>query len=155
MPDQNIIVYTDGSCNPVVKIGGWAAILIISNEKIVLKGKEENTTHQRMELFALLNALEYVQKNNLLDQPIGVFTDSQYIVQIPQRRNQLATKNYITKKGNPIQNQDLVTQLISFLDLMSITFTKVVAHQNKSSSPNLNREVDILARSIVRENVNE
>ena len=62
----NAEIYTDGSCHTQHCIGAWASIVFIGNEKIILSGKEINTTHNRMELLAVINAVEYIQNNNPL-----------------------------------------------------------------------------------------
>lgn len=151
MSQDVITVYTDGSCNTVHKTGGWAAIFLMNGNKIVLKGAEKNTTNQRMELTAVLKALEYVQLNFGLAHAVNVCTDSQYVVDIKKRIPRLQSNNYRTKKGDPNRNEDLIRSLVRYIQHMSIIFTKVIAHQKEDETENLNREVDKIARSIVRE----
>ncbi len=151
MSQEVITVYTDGSCNTIHKTGGWAAIFLMNGNKIVLKGTEKDTTNQRMELTAVLKALEFVQLNLGLGHLVNVCTDSQYVVDIEKRMARLQTNKYRTKQGNPNRNEDLVRSLVRYINHMSITFTKVVAHQKEDETENLNREVDKLARRIVRE----
>ena len=146
-----ITVYTDGSCNPAHRIGGWAAIVLIDNQKIILKGKDVNTTHQRMELMAVLNAFDYLQQNQLLDRPVNICADSQYVIDIRKRRRGLEANNFLTKKGHPIRNDDLVQRLIHYLDSTETEFTKIAAHQKIAEIENFNREADKLARGIIRE----
>ena len=43
-------IYTDGSCHTQQCIGAWAAIILIDQQKIVLSGRENDTTHNRMEI---------------------------------------------------------------------------------------------------------
>jgi ribonuclease HI len=150
---KSITVYTDGSCNHAHRTGGWAAILFIENQKFVLKGKELNTTHQRMELTAVLKMLEYVEHNHLLTVPIQVYTDSQYVVNLQKRRANLVGKSFLTKRNLPVANTDLVTKFFTGIDKVTIEFTKVQAHQRVTSGENLNRDVDKLARAEVREYV--
>ena len=70
-----IVIYTDGSCLTNPGNGGWAAI--ISDEKEIRKisGSEKNTTNNRMELLAPINALKEVNP----DIEIKIYTDSQYV----------------------------------------------------------------------------
>jgi len=152
---KSITVYTDGSCNHTHRTGGWAAILFIGNQKLVLKGKEQDTTHQRMELAAVLKMLEYVEHNHLLNLPIQVYTDSQYVVGLQKRWPKLEGTSYLTKKGHPIRNVDLVKKLIGHLDNPFIEFIKIAAHQKKGESMDVNREVDKIARKIIREHLLE
>jgi ribonuclease HI len=56
-------IYTDGSCHTQLCIGAWAAIILIDEEKITLSGKDLDTTHNRMEILAVTEALEYLRLN--------------------------------------------------------------------------------------------
>lgn len=150
---EPIKVYTDGSCNHAHRTGGWAVILFIENQKLVLKGKEPNTTHQRMELTAVLKMLEYVEQNHLMTWPIQVYTDSQYVVNLQKRRANLVGKSFLTKRNLPVANVDLVTTFFNLIDRVTIEFMKVQAHQKVSSSENPNRNADKLARAEVRDHL--
>lgn len=150
MQQEIIIVYTDGSCNTLHKTGGWAAIILIAAKKIILKGVESNTTNQRMELTAVLKSLEYAEQNHGLTLPIHIYADSQYVIDIQKRMPRLQANNYVTKKGKPNRNEDLVRKLVDYLQRMKIVFTKVISHLKKDGTENFNREVDMLARKIRR-----
>jgi ribonuclease HI len=151
---QVIEIYTDGSCNPQHQIGAWASIIFINDERIVLKGAKNATTHNRMELMAVIKSIEYVIKEIQEFSFIKIFTDSQYVEQIPNRTSRLESKDFKTKKGSLIQNADLVQKLIHLLNSKPIEFIKVKAHQKTSDMPNYNREVDKLSRKIVRHQIN-
>jgi len=146
--NTKIEIFTDGSCNTKLRIGAWAALIFTGDKKIDLHGEETNTTHNRMELLAAIKALEYIDKNNC---KIIIYSDSQYLVDIQIRRNKLKINNYLTKKGEAIQNKDLVEKVVSFLETMDLELIKVKAHLKKNETSNFNREVDKLSRKIVRE----
>ena len=148
-----IIIYTDGSCNPEYEIGAWAAVLFIDDEKLVLSATEEGTTHQRMELTAVIRAFEYLSQVSLVGQSIQVFTDSQYVVDIPRRSTRLKAKSFLTKSGLPINNADLLEGLIGHVEKLKPIFVKVKAHQR--DVPSANQEVDKLSRKLVREMVDQ
>lgn len=152
---QNIEIYTDGSCNPQYQIGGWAALIFYNNEKVELKGIATKTTHNRMEITAVIESLEFILKKQIVYNSIKLFTDSQYIVGISLRTNKLISKNFKTNRGNQIQNYDLVIKLIELMNSLNIELIKVKAHQKMSGTPNYNREVDILCRKLLRQQVNE
>jgi ribonuclease HI len=152
---KSVAVYTDGSCNACHQIGSWAAILFIEDQKLVLKGKEPDTTHQRMELTAVLKALEYLEHNHLLTLPVQLYADSQYVINLEKRRAKLESNSYLTKSGQPVRNADLVKKLIGYLDNSVIEFIKVAAHQKKGESVNVNREVDKIARRMIREHLRQ
>ncbi len=154
MKASAISVYTDGSCHTQLKAGGWAAILFWGKKKIILKGEAQQTTHNRMELLAVINAIDFVVEKDS-SAIISIFSDSQYVVQIPVRKDKLKSNLFITKKGNELQNSDLVQKLIFQIENYNITFTKVKAHLKTGETPNYNREVDIIVREIVREQVKQ
>ena len=70
-----IKIYTDGSCLSNPGNGGWAAIINIDGEIKKISGNEKNTTNNRMELMAPINALKYINSKD----PIEIFTDSKYV----------------------------------------------------------------------------
>ena len=150
---NNITIYTDGSCHTQHKIGGWAAIILVEDEEIGLQDYELNTTHNRMELQAVIKTLEYIENNKLEYKTIIIKSDSQYVVRIRERKEKLKAADFITKKGTPIQNKDLVLQLIHYIESMNLEFVKVKAHQKKTSVRNYNIDVDKRSRQIVRDYV--
>jgi len=154
--NNNVIeIYTDGSCNPQYKIGGWASLVFSKGEKIVLKGIATETTHNRMELIAVIESIEYVLKEIKELELIKIYTDSQYVERIPFRAEKLVSKDFLTKKGKSIQNLDLIQKLITLFETTEIEFIKVKAHQKASDTPNYNREVDKLSRKLVRQQINK
>ena len=155
MSKYNVECYTDGSCNPKFKVGGWASLIFYENKKFTLQGIANETTHNRMELAAVINSIEYIIKEFSIIGKIKIHTDSQYVMGIPKRAKGLITKNYLTNSGNLLQNADLVQKLVQLLYLGNIDLIKVIAHQKASIIPNYNREVDKLSRKIVRQHIKE
>ena len=155
MKQNAIDIFTDGSCHTQLNIGGWAAICFFGNEKIILKGKEINTTHNRMELLAVIKAIDFVVEK-YKNASIVIHTDSQYVFRIPERMEKLTKNNFITKKGNTLHNNDLIETLIKQIKEHKIEFAKVKAHQKQEEGiENFNTEVDVLARQMVREAVGD
>ncbi len=154
MKTDSIIVYTDGSCNPKQGIGGWVAIIFIGAEKKTLSGIEMETTHQRMELLAVIKSFECLALANLQNQSVELYTDSQYVAGISGRMEKLKKNEFVTGKKMPISNVDLVRTIVGFIETLNIRFVKVKAHKNIGDL-NYNREADKLARKIVREAVNK
>ena len=156
MNDKIIInIFTDGSCNTEFKIGGWAAIIFFQDQKIILKGREFNTTHNRMELLGAIKALEYIENKSIYFDLVKINSDSQYLIKLIERKERFKKFNFLNKKGTPVQNIDLVSKIIDFIDNINIEFIKVIAHQKKNNEQNFNREVDMLSRNIVRQSVSE
>ena len=157
MTRQVIEIYTDGSCNTQYNIGAWVAILLFADNQILLKGEAQNTTNNRMELMAVIKAIEFANEN-YKNSSLIIYTDSQYVSRIPERMGKLAKNNFITKKGIELQNSDLLRILIHQINSHTIEFVKVKAHQHSNitslnNSINYNSEVDKIARQIVRETV--
>jgi ribonuclease HI len=153
-PNSTIQVYTDGSCNTKKRIGAWASIILVENEEIVLSGKEFDTTNNRMELLAVIKSVNYIIKNYKFDK-IEVFSDSQYVVNITNRKEKLTGNEFITKKGNVLNNSDLLKELILLQENYNIEFVKVKAHQKQVNITNYNIFVDKLSRKIVRNYLTE
>jgi len=152
-----IEIYTDGSCHTNYCIGAWAAIILVGGKKIVIKGEAQNTTHNRMELLAVIKAVDFAVEN-YKDASLIIYTDSQYVFRIPERKEKLKKNLFITKKGTPIQNADLVQELICQIEAQAIEFRKIKAHQKLvAADPDVhaayNSEVDKLVRQMVRDAV--
>lgn len=147
----DIIIYTDGSCNPNYEVGAWVAQVITSSGEKILKGIQRNTTHNRMELLAVLKAFEHINETKPNFDAIKVYTDSQYVAGIEKRIIKFTNSRFKTKSGNDIRNIDLVKELITYIEYFHPIFYKVKAHQKVSSERDRNREVDMLSRKLVRE----
>lgn len=148
-----IEIFTDGSCHTQQRTGAWASVILYNGNKIELSGECTDTTHNRMELIAVISAIQYAD-NNGMAVPIVVYTDSQYVSLIPERKEKIKRKNYRTNRGTMMQNADLVETLINQIETHAIRFVKVKAHQKNSDSVTLlNTEVDKLARELVRKQV--
>lgn len=147
----SITVFTDGSCHNQLKTGGWASIIFLGKEKITLKGHEADTTHHRMELMAVLEAMRFLEKKNYLRQSIIIYSDSQYVVDLLQRQERLTTSGFRTRKLKPIRNADLVQLVLQFINAPGVRLVKLKSHLKSSSIESLiNREVDILSREMMR-----
>ena len=103
-----------------------------------------------MEILAVLKALDYLEEKKIPFSTIEIISDSQYVVRIMERKEKLQKNKFLTKKNNPIRNIDLVKRLISKIETMPLTFSKIKAHQKKTDKINYNRVVDKLAREEVR-----
>ena len=151
----SVEIYTDGSCHTQLCIGGWAAIVFIGGEKFILSGKEKDTTHNRMEILAVIKAVELVKKKCKTVSGIKIISDSQYVIGLESRKEKFIDSNFKTKKGNEIRNEDLVRKLLRYTEEIKIDFVKIKAHQKKNGDENFNIEADKLSRKIVRDAVKE
>jgi ribonuclease HI len=151
---STVKIYTDGSCNTTLKIGGWAAIIFSDDKKIILKGIEFNTSHNRMELTAVIESLKFVEKQINSEILVNVYSDSQYVIRIPERIEKLKSNYFLTAGGKPVRNTDLIEKLIHLNETNNIEFIKVKAHQKKNELENYNREADKISRKTVRNYMN-
>jgi ribonuclease HI len=148
---KHIVLYTDGSCNTQFKTGAWAAIIFIDDEKKILQGVETDTTHQRMELRSVIESLKWLTLYHPDRSDVPLYTDSQYIVDLPYRKTKLFNQHFTTNKNELIRNADLVEEFYKIADSFQLQITKVKAHQKKNGDQyDGNREVDRLCRKATR-----
>lgn len=147
---MKVTIYTDGSCHTQTRTGAWAAIVLAGDDKTILQEVVHDTTHNRMELTAVIVSIEFAIAK-YPEAILEITTDSQYVADLPQRKERLSTQSFITKKGNVLNNSDLLQKLFGLLDGHSISFIKVKAHQKPTEIENLNREVDMICRKLMRE----
>ena len=134
-----IKIYTDGSCMSNPGNGGWAAIININGKIKKISGNEKNTTNNRMELMAPINALKNINSKD----PIEIFTDSKYVKNgITEWINTWVLNNWKTSKKEDVKNKDLWLELHKLNQSLNVKWNWVKAH---AGDP-LNEEVDMLAK---------
>ncbi|NYT52342.1 MAG: ribonuclease HI [Candidatus Vesicomyosocius endoextente] len=106
---NRIVIYTDGGCRGNPGIGGWGVWLKYGYYDKKLKGSEEKTTNNRMELIATIKALEVIKSNQI---GIDLFTDSKYVIMgINKWMKSWKAKNWETSKKRSVKNIDLWQRL--------------------------------------------
>ena len=134
-----IKIYTDGSCIGNPGKGGWAAIIIINDKKTQMKGSQENTTNNQMELLAPIKALNKIPRGS----KIQIFTDSKYVKSgITEWIHNWKKNGWKTANKQPVKNKELWTELDLLTEKFEIKWSWVKGH----STDKLNNEVDLLAR---------
>jgi len=156
-----IKIYTDGACKENPGQGGAAAIIHIDNNKIGITSREEKSTNQRMEIKAIIIAIEKILEthsysNEMLfdiDKEIEFYTDSAYVYNCINQKwyKRWIENGWINSKKEPVANRDLWEILLKGLSLLKekgyyYTFYKVKGH----SDDKLNEEVDKLAKLAVK-----
>ena len=132
-------IYTDGSCIGNPGNGGWAAIIIDDKETKKISGSEKNTTNNRMELLAPINALKGMKPG----VEIKIFTDSQYVKNgITEWINNWLANNWKTSKKEDVKNKDLWIKLYNLNKSLNVQWNWVKAHDGNP----MNEEVDFLAK---------
>ncbi len=101
-------IYTDGACRGNPGPGGWGALLVYQEHEKVISGSEPETTNNRMELLATINALQALRQRCQVD----LFTDSQYVRQgILNWIHRWKKNNWRTTGKKAVKNQDLWQEL--------------------------------------------
>jgi len=147
----NISVFTDGACH-ASKSGVWASIILMNETKHTLYGQVHATTHQRMELQAVIESLHFLERLHMLGAPITIYSDSQYVIRLIPREAQLKQCCYLTRSGKQINNADLMSVFYDMVNRSNVQFQKVKAHSAAPGEIN-NREVDMLCRQKLRESI--
>ena len=134
-----IKIYTDGSCLKNPGDGGWATIIIGNDKSKEISGSERNTTNNRMELLAPINALKEMKR----DEQIEIYTDSQYVkLGITDWIYKWVLNNWKTSKKEDVKNKDLWIELYNLNKNLDIKWNWVKAHAGNT----MNEKVDLLAK---------
>ncbi len=140
-----ITIYTDGSCLTNPGNGGWAAIINENNKKKIISGNEKNTTNNRMELLAPINALREIKSG----PKIKIYTDSQYVKNgITEWIDTWLNNDWKTSKKEDVKNKDLWIELYNLTKFLDVQWFWVKAHDGNP----LNEEVDLLAKKAANSN---
>lgn len=105
---NKVVIYTDGACRGNPGQGGWGALLNYNDSEKKLKGFEAETTNNRMELMAVIEALKSLNR----DCSVELNTDSKYVLQgindwiVNWKKN-----GWKTAAKKPVKNVDLWQQL--------------------------------------------
>ncbi len=125
---KNVEIFTDGACSGNPGPGGWAAILRYNETEKELSGCEKDTTNNRMELTAVIKALE------ILKYPCNVTltTDSKYVCDAINQGWVYSWRDngWRKKDKKPALNPDLWQQLLTLLEKHNVTFCWVKGHNS-------------------------
>ena len=122
---MKIKIYTDGACSGNPGKGGWGALIQENDNEKKLSGSELNTTNNRMELTAVIRALEHYDEAKELE----VFTDSKYVMQgITEWIKNWKTNHWKTSQKKDVKNKDLWVLLDSVSAKHDIKWSWVKGH---------------------------
>jgi ribonuclease HI len=134
-----VIVFTDGACRGNPGPGGWGALLQSGMAEKELWGGEANTTNNRMELTAVIRALEALKR----PAAVRIHTDSQYVQKgISQWIHNWKKNGWRTADKKPVKNADLWQRLDTLSSQHDIAWIWVKGHAGDSG----NEHADRLAR---------
>lgn len=135
---QTVEIFTDGGCRGNPGPGGWGALLRYGSTEKELSGAEEDTTNNRMELTAAIEALKHLKR----PCHVALTTDSQYVKNgITQWMDNWKKNNWKTAAKKPVKNQDLWEALDEALKPHQVSWEWVKGHSGHDE----NERVDELA----------
>lgn len=135
-------IYTDGACRGNPGAGGWAALLRTGTHEREIHGAEPHTTNNRMELTAVIRALEALRR------PVEarVYTDSEYVRRgITEWLASWKARGWRTAGKKPVKNQDLWERLDTLAASHRIEWLWVPGHSGVEG----NERVDRLANEAI------
>ena len=135
---ENLIIYTDGSSRGNPGAGGFGVILMFGNHKKEISQGYRLTTNNRMELMAVIVALQHLKKKHI---PVEIYTDSQYVVNSVEKKWLDGWIKTDFKGGK--KNKDLWLKYYELAKQFNIKFHWVKGHANNP----YNNRCDELATS--------
>ena len=139
-----VVIYTDGACKGNPGPGGWGAVLRSGDTVKELYGGERETTNNRMELMAVIQALQALKRPCL----VVLHADSQYVLKgITEWMRGWKAKGWKTADKKPVKNADLWQQLDSAVSRHKVTWKWVAGHSGHVE----NDRADALARAAIHE----
>ena len=134
---KEIAIYTDGACSGNPGKGGWAAILTYRGTEKELSGGERETTNNRMELTAVIMALE------ALKEPCSVtlYSDSKYVVDALEKGwlESWVRRGWKKADKSPVLNRDLWERYLAASDQHTIRFVWVRGHDGHAYNERCDR----------------
>jgi ribonuclease HI len=134
-----IHIYTDGACSGNPGPGGWGSVLISGNHRRELSGGDRATTNNRMEMLAVIRALQALKKPS----EVSLYTDSIYVMKgLTEWLPNWKRRQWLTSDRKPVKNVDLWQELEAALQPHQVKWHWVKGH---SGVPE-NERADELAR---------
>jgi ribonuclease HI len=143
MKDTNtVVIYTDGACSGNPGPGGWGSVLLYRGHRRELSGGESATTNNRMELRAVIEALEALKR----PCRIRLHTDSTYVMKgMTEWLENWKRRNWRTADRKPVKNVELWQRLEQAVARHDVEWRWVRGH---SGDPE-NERADELARQAI------
>ena len=138
-------IYTDGACRGNPGPGGWGVWLKSGEAEKELYGGEEETTNNRMELMAAIQALEVLNQSCT----IKLHSDSKYVLQgITEWMANWKKRGWKTAAKKPVKNEDLWRRLDKAMQRHDVDWTWVKGHSgnvgNEKADQLANKGIDTL-----------
>ncbi len=144
MSETRVEIYTDGACSGNPGPGGWGALLRMGEVEKELSGAERDTTNNRMEMMAVIKALEALKRPCAVD----LYTDSKYVIDgAEQWLHGWKKRGWKNAAREPVKNAHLWQKIDELIHLHQVTFHWVKGHNGHVE----NERVDALARAAIDE----
>lgn len=144
MTGESVEIYADGACKGNPGPGGWGAILQAGGKQKELFGGEPATTNNRMELMAVIRALESLKR----PCAVTLFTDSQYVQKgMTEWIHAWKRRGWKTAGKQPVKNEDLWRRLEAAANVHRIDWRWVRGHAGNPG----NERADLLANKGIEE----
>ena len=139
---SKVVIYTDGACRGNPGPGGWGAVIGFQDQQKTLNGYESETTNNRMELTAAIEALRALTRSC----EIELNTDSKYVMQgINEWLNNWKRNGWKTAARKPVKNADLWQQLDNEVQRHEVAWRWVKGHSGIAG----NEHADQLANAAI------
>jgi len=139
---SSVEIYTDGACSGNPGPGGWGAVLRFGDAEKELSGSENPTTNNRMEMMAVIKALETLTRPCSVD----LYTDSKYVKDgIEQWLSNWKMRGWRTADKKPVKNADLWIELDRQIQRHELRLHWVKGHNGHPE----NERADVLATSAI------
>ncbi len=134
---KTVEIFTDGACSGNPGPGGYGAILRYKGTEKEISGGNKETTNNRMELLAVIEALK------LLKEPceVQLYSDSQYVCNAFNLGwvEKWRAKNWMRTKKEPVKNPDLWKELYSLCQIHNVTYNWVKGHDGHPENERCDR----------------
>lgn len=140
-------IYTDGACSGNPGPGGWAAVLKYGDVTKEISGFSEESTNQKMELLAVIKALEILKESCA----VRIFSDSAYVINASKQNwlEKWQKNGWKNAAKEPVANQDLWKKLLDLVGKHDLQWIKVKGHSDNF----YNNRCDFLARKEIENNL--
>jgi ribonuclease HI len=123
---KKVQIYTDGACSGNPGPGGWGALLIYGEHKVEMSGFEKETTNNKMELLAAIEALNKLKEPCIVD----LYSDSAYLINAFRQDwlGKWIKNGWKRNKNEEVKNVELWKELVRLSDYHNINWIKVKGH---------------------------
>lgn len=134
---KQVEIFTDGACSGNPGLGGWGAILRYNGVEKELSGGEANTTNNRMELSAVIFALEKLKE----PCKVTLYSDSQYVCNALKLgwAKKWKSNGWMRNKKEPALNPELWDKLLKLCDIHEVEVNWVKGHAGHSENERCDR----------------